>query len=123
MRFFDYILYILSFMVVTIIIYIWGLIKSKNDFDKNANRLYSKAISQISHALHENKKMTKNQLLKTISSLEVKTLFSRKKMIITDINDFFNLVIEYMIHKNMIVQTKEAGVIFYSLSKETKKEK
>lgn len=123
MKFFDYILYILSFMVVTIIIYIWGLIKSKNDFDKNANRLYSKAISQISHALHENKKMTKNQLLKTISSLEVKTLFSRKKMIITDINDFFNLVIEYMIHKNMIVQTKEAGVIFYSLSKETKKEK
>lgn len=116
-EFLSYLPYVLMFMVATMIIYGWGLIRSQRAARDDTKFLYSKGASLIKKALHQNEVMTRFEIRKLITGLKAKPLFSKRTIVVTNPDEFLDILLPYLVTQKEIIEVKENGTTVYKLNK------
>lgn len=115
MNLLKYIPYVLLFMLATMIIYAWGLYKAQRASADDTKLLYSKAVSKITSTLKKQHKMTRAEIVKSVTGLYASRPFSKNKIAVTDPETFADNLISFMITQKIINKNNQQGVIFYVL--------
>lgn len=107
---------ILSFAVVTSIIYAWGIKKTINQQKELSNMLYSKGAQRVIKKLKNQKVMTKSEIEEEIKEIKISAPFSRKKAIVADKKEFTKTLVQLMIKKGLMRETIEGNKRVYTLT-------
>lgn len=113
----SYLPYVLMFMVATMIIYGWGIIRSQRSARDDTKLLYSKGAAVIKKALRQKESMTRFELRELIKDLKATPVFSRRTIAVTNPDEFIDLLLPYLVIQKEITETKENGKTIYKLNK------
>lgn len=113
----SYLPYVLMFMVATMIIYGWGIIRSQRAAKDDTKFLYSKGASVIKKALRQNEGMTRFELRELIKDLKATPIFSKRTIAVTNPDEFIDLLLPYLVNQKEIIEIKENGKTVYKLNK------
>ena len=111
----KYILYVLLFAIATMIIYTWGLIKTRNQSRDLLNILYSKSEKAILNALKNKGSLSRKEIEKELINIKASQFYSKNKLAINDPKTFSKSLIDTMMKKNLIVKNDLDGTIKYIL--------
>jgi len=111
----KYIIYVLLFAISTMVIYTWGLIKTRNQSRDLLNILYSKSEKTVLNALKKKGSLTKKEIEKELINIKASLFYSKNKLTIKDPNTFSKSVIDTMIKKNLIIRDDLNGSRKYIL--------
>lgn len=111
----KYIIYILSIMVLTMLMIFVGYIKEKRLPYELTAKLYKKCSKKIYDFLLKNQCATINDLKKCIKDVHASVLWSRRKVKVTNPNQFIDFIIENMIKQGKLDIKQENGKKLYCL--------
>lgn len=115
MNILHYLPYVFLFMVVTMVIYAWGLWRSQRQANDLMNMLYSKSISKIKKAIKHKGQLTKKEIEDVVKDIRVSQPFSKKQLGVTDKVSFTNSIIKFMLENDMLIKEKENGRFVYKI--------
>lgn len=113
----SYLPYVLMFMVATMVIYGWGLIRSQRAAKDDTKLLYSKGASRIKKALRQSGGMTRFELRELVKDLKATPAFSKRTIAVTNPDEFIDLLLPYLVTQKEITEVKENGKTVYKLNK------
>jgi hypothetical protein len=111
----KYIFYVLLFAIATMIIYTWGLIKTRNQSKDLLNILYLKSERVVLNSLKKKGSLSKKEIENELIDIKASLFYSKNKLTIKDPKTFSKSVINTMINKNLILKDNLNGTNRYIL--------
>lgn len=116
MPWWEIILYILAFAVVTAILYIWGVNKSRNKQRDLLRALYEKAELVVVRSLKKKDVMTKAEIDAALVDIKASLFYSKSKIQIQDPTLFSDHLLNDMCKKGRLRHEKVDNEDVYSLT-------
>ena len=117
MNLLHYLPYLLAFMVITAVVYAWGLYRAQTADRDDQALLEAKGASRIRRALRKNGPMTRTQLRPVVEGLTAGRPFSRRRIAVTDPDQFLDALLPYLVEQRFVSLRKEQGTERYELRK------
>lgn len=108
---------ILLFMLATMVIYAWGMVKQKNQNRDLMNRLFRKGNNMVNKYLKTNPHITAADVEKMCGGISARMPFSKKTAVVVDPKDYTKELLGYMVKTGQL--TKE-GALYKKAGKEQK---
>lgn len=102
MRISTIIIGIILFAIATMIIYVWGLSRQRNQSKDLMNLLYSNGVDRVKKYLKKNGRITREEMEDLVWNMKAKMPFSTAKAVVTDEKNFCDELIKYMIKTGQI---------------------
>lgn len=115
MPWWEIILYILAFAIVTAILYIWGVNKSKNKQRDLLRALYEKAELIVVRSLKKKDAMTKAEIDAALVDIKASLFYSKSKIQIQDPALFSEHLLNDMCKKGRLRRERLDNQDVYSL--------
>ena len=88
---------ILLFAIATMIVYVWGLARQKNQEKDLLNLLFSNGQSKIKKYMKNHDSITQKEAERLCEGLTAKLPFSQNKAVVRDTKDFTNKLLGSMV--------------------------
>lgn len=98
----KYIIYIILIALITMLLIYIGILKERNLNVKLVDKLYSKCCNKVLKMLKKKETLSAKQIRDIISNEKTSIVWSRKKVGVTNKNQFTNYVIEGLLKLNKI---------------------
>lgn len=115
MNLLHYLPYLLAFMVITAVVYAWGLYRAQTAARDDAALLKAKGVTRVRRAVKKQGSCTRDQLRKAVTDLSAGRPFSRRRIAVTDPDSFLKDVLAYMVDQRILSVKQERGEDVYSL--------
>ncbi|HYE11289.1 MAG TPA: hypothetical protein VEF53_14025 [Patescibacteria group bacterium] len=116
----KYVLYVLLTTVLTMLLIYAGYMKEKTLPFELTNRLFKKCSKKIHEYLSENEEASIIDLKKCIKDVRASVYWSRKKVSVTNPDQFIEVVTENMMKQGLLKARQQNGKILYYLISENK---
>lgn len=100
---------IFLFMIATMVIYGWGLIRQKNLGKDLTNQLFDKGNRKVLKYLKTNPHITEGEVEKLCSTITAKLPFSRSKAVVVKPKEYARELLEYMVKTG---QLEKQGALY-----------
>ena len=117
MNLLHYLPYLMAFMVITAVVYAWGLYRAQTADRDDQALLESKGASRIRRALRKKGPMTRAQLRPVVEGLTASRPFSQRRIAVTDPDQFLDALLPYLVEQRFVSVRKERGTELYELRK------
>lgn len=107
--------YIWIFAIITICLYLWGMMKSRNKEQELLRSLYTKGANEVVKILKKNDSMTKKELERQISGISASLFYSKTKAIVQNPSSFIDGLLKEMMEEDIIYIEKQKGANRYKL--------
>lgn len=98
----DKLIYVFMFAFATMVIYGWGILKSRNKQRDLLNALYSKGNSIILKEIKKNGYITKNEAENALKDVEASLFYSKNRVKVMDTKIFTKELLQVMLKENII---------------------
>ena len=115
MNLLHYLPYLLAFMVITAVLYTWGLYRAQNAAKDDAALLKAKGVARVRRTVKKRGSCTRAQLREAVRDLSAGRPFSRRRIAVTDPDPFLKEVLAYMVDQRILSVKQERGENVYSL--------
>lgn len=111
----KYVIYVLLVIIMTMLMIYVGFIKEKTLPYELTVKLYKKGTKKIHDYLLKNQGASINDLKKCIKDVQASVIWSRKKVAVTNPNQFIDFIIENMTKQGKLEIKQENGKTLYYL--------
>lgn len=111
----NYIIYIFLTILITMFMIYIGFMKEKSLPYELTAKLYKKGTKEIQDYLLKNQGATINDLKKCIKNVQASVIWSRKKVAVTNPNQFVDFIIDNMTKQGKLEVKQENGKKLYYL--------
>ena len=108
---------ILLFAMATVFVYVWGIIKQRNQAGDLSKLLYSKGTAKIKKYLKKHETATEKELEELMKGLRASLFYSRNQAVVQDTGDFVRQLTSYMLEYHLLLKENSNGKIVYRLNK------
>lgn len=116
----KYIPYVLLFMLATMLIYGWGLMRAQRQDQDLMNLLYSKCRRKLLKELKQRPRMNQPEIERLLQGTQAGQIFSRKRVAITQPKAFAKSLLEFMLKNGDIIAEPEKHQTYYRLKPKEK---
>lgn len=106
MQWLRYVPYVLLFMVVTILVYGWGLWCGQNQQYDLQKMLTAKAVGKVQRTLKKQESLNKAAVMELVKDLKVHQPFSKAYLGIMNPGSFAEELMRYMVRQHMVTEEK-----------------
>ena len=117
MNLLHYLPYLLAFMVITAVVYAWGLYRAQTADRDDKALLESKGASRIPRARREKGPMTRAQLRPRVEGLTASHPLFQRGIAGTDPDPVPDALLTYLVEQRFVSVRKERGTELYELRK------
>ncbi len=116
----QYVLYVVMFMVATILVYGWGLWRAQNQQYDLQKMLTAKAVGKVQRALKKQGSLDKAAVMELVKNLKVHQPFSKTYLGVTNPSSFAEELMRYMVGQHMVLEVKGSRGRCWRLRTKTK---